>query len=153
MTPQLTCCDSRQTWMRYPKGNNCIDYFEKKLGKLIGKMESRVTSREGGVSNLRQPFAQQFVQAGIKGNIEILHDGVIKWKHFPRYWPFVRGIHRSPVNSPYKGQWHGALVFSLIFAWINDWVNNREAGDLRRHRVRYYVTVMALLALCEGNHR
>ena len=27
------------------------------------------------------------------------HDDVIKWKHFPRYWPLVRGIHRSPVNS------------------------------------------------------
>ena len=24
----------------------------------------------------------------------IFHDDVIKWKHFPRYWPFVRGIHR-----------------------------------------------------------
>ena len=23
------------------------------------------------------------------------HDDVIKWKNFPRYWPFVRGIHRS----------------------------------------------------------
>ena len=33
-----------------------------------------------------------------------LHDDVIKWKNFPRYWPFVRGIHRSPVNSPHKGQ-------------------------------------------------
>ena len=32
------------------------------------------------------------------------HDDVIKGKHFPRYWPFVRGIHRSPVNSPHKGQ-------------------------------------------------
>ena len=31
-----------------------------------------------------------------------LHDDVIKWKDFPRYWPFVRGIHRSPVNSPHK---------------------------------------------------
>ena len=20
-----------------------------------------------------------------------------RWKHFPRYWPFVRGIHRAPV--------------------------------------------------------
>ena len=30
------------------------------------------------------------------------HDNVIKWKHFPRYWPFVRGIHRSPVISPHK---------------------------------------------------
>ena len=33
-----------------------------------------------------------------------LHDDVIKWKHFPRNWPFVREIHRSPVNFPHKGQ-------------------------------------------------
>ena len=70
------------------------------------------------------------------------HDDVIKWKQFPRYWPFVRGIHRSPVNSPHKGQWRGALMFSLICVWINGWVNNREAGDLRRYRVHYDVTVM-----------
>ena len=44
------------------------------------------------------------------------YDDVIKWKQFPRYWPFVRGIHRSPVNSPHKGQWRGALMFSLICA-------------------------------------
>ena len=43
-----------------------------------------------------------------------LHGDVINWKHFPHYWPFVLGIHRSPVNSPHKGQWHGALRFSLI---------------------------------------
>ena len=40
------------------------------------------------------------------------------WRHqtktFSAYWPFVRGIHRSPVNSPLKGQWRGALMFSLI---------------------------------------
>ena len=61
---------------------------------------------------------------------------------FPRYWPFVRGIHRSPVNSPYKGQWRGALMFSLICAWINGWVKIGEAGDLRRHRAYYDVTLM-----------
>ena len=70
------------------------------------------------------------------------HDDVIKWKHFPRYWPFVRGIHRSPVNSPHKGQWRGALMFTLICARINGWVNNHEAGDLRRHHAHYDVIVM-----------
>ena len=45
---------------------------------------------------------------------QVYHDDVIKWKHFPRYWPFVRGIHRSP--------WR---------------------GDLRRHRAHYDVTVMS----------
>ena len=68
------------------------------------------------------------------------------WRHqikpFPRYWSFVRGIRRSTVNSPHKGQWRGALMFLWSALWINNWVNNREAGDLRRHRTHYYVIVM-----------
>ena len=70
------------------------------------------------------------------------HDDVIKWKHFPHNWPFVRGIHRSPVNSPHKGQWRGALMFILICARINGLINNREAGDLIRHRAHYDVIEM-----------
>ena len=70
------------------------------------------------------------------------HDDVIKWKHFPRYWPFVRGIHRSLVNSPHKGQWRGALMFTLICVRVNGCVNNREAGDLRRYCAHYGVTIM-----------
>ena len=61
---------------------------------------------------------------------------------FPRYWPFVRGIHRSPVNSAHKGQRRRALMFSLIYAWTNGWVNNRETGDLKRHRAHYDVIVI-----------
>ena len=72
----------------------------------------------------------------------ITHDDIIKWKHFPSKWPFVRGIHRSPVNSPHKGLWRGALMFSLVCAWINGWINNREAGDLRRHYSHCDVTLM-----------
>ena len=72
------------------------------------------------------------------------HDDVIKWKHFLCYWPFVQGIHRSPVNFPHKGQWCRALMFSLICAWING-----GAGDLRRHRTHYDVTVMTT-RLLEG---
>ena len=63
---------------------------------------------------------------------------------FPRYWPFVWGIHRSPANSPHKGQWRGALMFSLIWAWIN----NCEAGDLSRHRAHYDVIAMARNFMC-----
>ena len=73
--------------------------------------------------------------------ITVWHDDVIKWKHFPRDWHFVRWIHRSPVNPPHGGQWRGALRFSLVCARINSWINNREAGDLRRHRAHYDVIV------------
>ena len=76
----------------------------------------------------------------------------LKWKPFPRYWPFVRGIHRSPVNSPHEGQWGADLMFSLICAWRNIWVNNRVAVDLWRHGAHYDVIIMrkrcAYLAGC-----
>ena len=78
------------------------------------------------------------------------HDDVIKWKHFPCYWPLVRGIHRSPVNSPHKGQWRGALMFSLVWAGMIAWVNNREAGDLRGHRAHYDVILMSYHVLSSG---
>ena len=91
-------------------------------------------------------------------------DDVIKWKHSPHYWSFVRGthwsdqrkpqssmslafvrgIHRSPVDSPHKGQWHRALRFSLIYAWTNDWANNRDAGNFRCHGTHYDATVMIM---------
>ena len=95
------------------------------------------------VSQIEQPQHRGVPKGTIWGPLFVLlHDDVIKWKHFPRNCPFVRGIHRSPVNSPHKGQWRGALMFSLICAWINDWVNNREAGYLRRYRTHYDVIVM-----------
>ena len=101
---------------------------------------------------LRISFKLQYFRNNIRSTIwSHLHNDVIKWKHFPRCWPFVLGIHRSPVNSPHKGQWRGALMLSLICAWINCWVNNREASDLRRRCAHYDVIVMRtpdMLQIC-----
>ena len=49
-----------------------------------------------------------------------MHDDVIKWERFPQYWPFVRGIHRSPMDSPHKGPVTWALKFSASFDIFND---------------------------------
>ena len=68
------------------------------------------------------------------------------WHHqmeaFSALLAICGGIHRTPVNSPHKDQWSGALMFSLISTWINCWVNNGKAGDLRRHCAHYDATVM-----------
>ena len=62
-----------------------------------------------------------------------IHVDVIKWKHFPRYWSFVRGSHRPPVNSPHKGQWQWrGVLFDLRMN--NSWINSRISGDLRPSR-------------------
>ena len=81
------------------------------------------------------------------------YDDVIKWKHFPRHWPFVRGIHRWPVNSSLKGHARTPLRFSLICARINGWINNREAGDLKRHRAHYDVSVMICRRIYRFQHQ
>ena len=54
------------------------------------------------------------------------HDDVIKWKHFPRYRPFVKEIHLSqrPVTQSFD--------VSLICTRTNGWRNYRDAGDLKR---------------------
>ena len=69
-----------------------------------------------------------------------VHDDVIKWKHFPRYWPFMRGTAEFPTQRPVTRSFD---EFFFICAWIKDWVNNHEAGDLRRHCAHYDVIVMA----------
>ena len=68
------------------------------------------------------------------------------WRHqmkaFSALLAFCVG--NSPVTGEYpaKSQWRGALMFSLTCTWINGWVNKGEAGDLRRYRAHYGVTVM-----------
>ena len=63
------------------------------------------------------------------------HDDVIKWKHFPRYWPFVRGIHRWIPRTKASDAELWCFIWSA--PWINGWVSNREAGDLKRLRIGY----------------
>ena len=74
------------------------------------------------------------------------------WRHqmetFSALLVLCAGNSPVPVNSPHKSQWRGALMFSLICARINDWVNKREAGDLRRHRGHYDVSVMIPECFC-----
>ena len=46
------------------------------------------------------------------------HRDIIAWwrhqmKTFSGYWPFVWGIHRSPMKSPHKGLWSFDIFFDL----------------------------------------
>ena len=55
-------------------------------------------------SNFKQMYSINNMRQMTQKAKLTIHDDVIKWKHFPRNWPFVREIHRSPVNFPHKGQ-------------------------------------------------
>ena len=72
------------------------------------------------------------------------HDDVIKWKHFLRYWPFVWGIHRSPVNSPHKRP--VTRSFDVFFDLRLNRRLNKQSGRrwFSRHRAHYDVTIMGV---------
>ena len=76
-----------------------------------------------------------------------IHDDVITWKHFPRYWPFVRGIHRSRWIPHSKASDAGLWCFFYL-RLNNGCVNNRKAGVLRRYRAHCDVIVMWNLGVC-----
>ena len=48
-----------------------------------------------------------------------------------------------PANGEFPSQWLVTRSFDIFFDLRqNCWANNRDAGDLRRHRVHYHVTVI-----------
>ena len=70
------------------------------------------------------------------------------WRH--KMETFSALLAFCTVNSLHKSQWRGALMLSLTCVWINGWLNNSEAGDLRRYRAHYDVTVKTLVAITES---
>ena len=58
--------------------------------------------------------------SSIKQSLSV-HDDVIKWKHFPRHWPFVRGIHRS--------RWIPRTKASDAELWCFLWSASEQAID------------------------
>ena len=57
----------------------------------------------------------------------------------------------SPVPGEFPSQRPVTRSFDvfLICVWINGWVNNREAGNLRRYRAHYDVTVLGYPEKCQ----
>ena len=73
------------------------------------------------------------------------HYDVIKWKHFPRYWRFVRGLKRSLLDSLHKAQWRRALMFSSMCTWTNGWATIETPMIIDALR--------SLWRLCNGMHK
>ena len=92
--------------------SDCIPYLNRCYYLSISGLKSNYVSK--GWSSYFKPVLRKpmlfFYHLHVADEL-IIQGDVTKWKHFPRNWPFVRGIHRSPVNSPHKGQWREALCF------------------------------------------
>ena len=54
------------------------------------------------------------------------HDGIIKWKHFSRYWPFVQ--EKSPVSSEFPSQRPVTRSFDAFFDRLNKQLRTQSWG-------------------------
>ena len=115
-----------------PSLRNLIDDFEV---RIVGLEEINVGWQSEILMNSLEHQAGHFLHGRFNVSANPFRPW---WRHFPRYWPFVWGIHRSRWNPCTKAS--DAELW--CFLWINDWVNNDEAGDVRRHRGHHDVNVM-----------
>ena len=66
---------------------------------FAGHYRSANTKRYWLIDNCCLFVSATWSACNVTHDISRAHDAVIKWKHFSLYWPFVRGIHRSPVTQ------------------------------------------------------
>ena len=125
----------------------CLRKFEVQFNSYVAEINAHCLLQVNGLgcSCITDP-----VDSEMELKKKIWHDDVIKWKHFPRRWPFVWEIHRSSVNSPHKGQWRGALIFKntkthtahTIVSWPNpkQWVIVHTSDLMMIIRQRIYIS-------------
>ena len=128
MVPSMPCYISS---LNITNGSQAL-YVKQIVSCLLVVFTSVPFSRECGNTPAIPKLSYGYLSLEAVASAE--HDNVIKWKRFPRYWPFVRGIHRLPVNSPRKD-----LSFDLR---LNKWLSKQSWGwwfetlscSLWRHR-------------------
>ena len=75
------------------------------------------------------------------------HEDVVSWKRFPHYWPFVRGIHRWPVNSPRKGPVMRIVDAYFVVIVENFWTNHRVVGNTMKNNMSLDIHVQTNASL------
>ena len=85
-------------------------------------------------------------------NFTMIHNDDIKWKRFPRYWPFVRGIHRSTVNSPPNGRAMG-VSYELLGENSPRYIGSAQVTRPQRVRVLpHYITALLITSTTMGHY-
>ena len=61
----------------------------------------------------------------------VLRVGIMALKRISRYWPYVKGIRRSPIGIPHEGPVTHVLMIPFMLAWTNCWINSGVERDFR----------------------
>ena len=116
-------------------------FMYKLMNHMLPSMFENIFIKTSDVHNYstRQADTLYVQYASAKKNAA--HDDVIKWKHFPRYWPFYAG--NSPVHGEFPTQRPVTRSFDVFFdlrlnkrlskqSW--GWWSEKPSSSLWRHR-------------------
>ena len=106
-----------------------------------------MTRYESSLSHQTVTHKNTIVRSVHKGSIcGLLNRQYTWWRHQMETFSALLALcaGNSQVTGEFPAQRPVTRRFdvSLICVWINGWVNNPEAGDLRRYRAQFDVTVM-----------
>ena len=110
--------------MATDRGNNLSFGFVMRSSHPIASLAFLTWKSRGGLMSYRLNFTWKDYG---------WHYDVIKRNHFPLYCPFVRGVHRSRVESPHKGPITRTFDVPLLLVSTNGLTNTQIAGNSRRH--------------------
>ena len=133
--------------------------FKKKLPSNFNKILFSINVFEDAVCKMLTTwFPPQYFKwfrgEGKKGRFVGMLDMIEKeWRHLLSGWRHHMETFPAPLdlcegNPPVTGKFSSqrpvtrSFGVSLICAWINGWANHRAAGELRRRRAHYDVTLM-----------
>ena len=114
-------------FMLWPLDSTANSIFLCLYGRLADMCLTVTHSLYCHCDRLRWCLASAFVLQKGPSVFSIVHDDITTWQHFPHYWPFVRIIHLSLVDSPQKGPVTLGFDDSL-----NKLTNTPVASDLSR---------------------
>ena len=105
---------------------------------LVNKINGDIQHHNSAHPKL-SPIDCDVVVKGHHAKHYVVHDDVIKWKHFPRYCPFMRRILLVTGEFPLQ-----RLVMRSFDVFFNLPLSKQSIRwDLRRHCAHYDVTVMS----------
>ena len=91
----LACSSRQQLLKRYQHPVGPSRYCFRQAETYLTRMQQLYFMAQGPTGTSRGALEYTSLWIYLKQ-----HDDVIEWKHFPRYWPFVREIHRVPGEFP-----------------------------------------------------
>ena len=91
-----------------------FNYLEYSCGSYLAAIWDLANGVLRTITHSAQSKVVYFLECNSEMHVVPTFRGVIERKNFPRYWPFVRGFHRSPMDSSLRQRFFVVSLSKLL---------------------------------------